>query len=364
MIYAVVMAGGIGERFWPLSTPQRPKQLIPLFEDDPLLVKTIERLGPLVPIERIFVVTSRALRKPVADLVPTLPRDNLILEPVGKNTAPAAALATLKVLMKDPEGIIAMFPSDHFIEGKDDLQRQLIHASKLAERDYIVTFGVRPNCPAMGYGYIRVGEELEGGEDERSNLVRRFVEKPDLGTAKAYVEDGGYLWNSGIFVWGGKFFLDQVEEHAPDLYHSLMDIRQDLGSDGEEEAIERFYGEVERISVDYAVMERSSRIAVIPASFRWDDLGSWTALERVCSAGMGKNVVVGQVILNDVKDSIVYADGGALALLGVKDLGVRRVKDARRVWHRLKAGEVRKLSGGREGARGFTRKMGEWPFSG
>jgi mannose-1-phosphate guanylyltransferase len=343
MIYAVVMAGGIGERFWPLSTPHRPKQLIPLFEDKPLLIRAIERLDPLVPTERTFVITSKTLGKTVGNLIPELPRENLILEPVGKNTAPAAALATLKVLMKDPDGIIAMFPSDHVIEEKDDFQRQVTHASRLAEQDNIVTFGVPPDYPSTGYGYIQVGEPMEDIGGEKSYRIQRFVEKPDIESAKGYVRDGSYLWNSGIFVWGGKFFLDQVQEYSPGIYRSLMEIRQDLDLDNQE-TIDRFYGEVEKISVDYAIMERSNRMVVIPASFKWDDLGSWTALERICPTDAGGNVVIGEAILNDVKDSIVYSENGTVALLGVKDLVVVRLKGLTMVCHRSNVEEVRKLA--------------------
>jgi mannose-1-phosphate guanylyltransferase len=344
MLYAVVMAGGIGERFWPLSTPQRPKQLVPLFDDQPLLVQAIERLNPVLPIERVVVVTSRDLENPVRKLVPSLPADNLILEPIGRNTAPAAALASQKLLLRDSDAVIGMFPADHFIRSEEKFRQQILQAAVVAENNYIVTFGVEPDYPATGYGYIRIGEPLEEVKGEKFHRAEAFVEKPDLETAKTYVKAGNYLWNSGIFVWGAKFFMEQVETHAPEIHASLQDIQSDLEAGREAEALERFYGSVERISVDYAIMERSDRIAVMPAKFSWDDLGSWPSLERVWEVSKGGNVVIGDAILNDVKDSIVYAEDGVIALLGVKDLVVVRVGDVTMVCHRKRAEEVRKLA--------------------
>jgi mannose-1-phosphate guanylyltransferase len=343
MLYAVVMAGGIGERFWPLSTPRRPKQLIPFFEEKPLLVKAIERLDPILPIERVIIITSRVLEGPIRELIPALPEENLILEPIGKNTAPAAALATLKVLKMDPDGVVAMFPSDHFIEGKEEFHDQLLLASLASNLDYIVTFGIRPDYPATGYGYVRLGEPLEDFEGTIHH-VGAFVEKPDINTARKYMEEGGYLWNSGIFVWGGKFFLDQVEEYTPDIYSLLKEIEKDLNTPAEKEALDRFYSEVEKISVDYAIMERSGRILIVPATFQWDDLGSWSALERVIRKDEGGNVVVGKAILNDVRDSIVYSEDGVVALLGVKDIVVVRMGGVTMVCHKDRVEDVRKLA--------------------
>ncbi len=344
MLHAVVMAGGIGERFWPLSTPQCPKQLIPFLEGRSLLSRTIDRLKPLTPLERISVITSRSLESQVRDVLPSLPVENLLLEPLGKNTAPAAALVTLKILRNDPDAVIAMFPADHFIEGKSDFERQLLQAAMLAEQNHIVTFGIRPHYPATGYGYIRIGRKLKEDPVREAFDVAAFVEKPDLETAEEYVRDGGYLWNSGIFVWSGKYFLDQVETHAPDIFRSLAAIRGGLGGGDEEKAIETFYGSVKKISVDYAIMERSDRMVVIPASFTWDDLGSWDALERVLPADSNGNVVVGETILDDVHNSIIYSAEGTLALLGVRDLVVVRVGNVTMVCDKGRAEGVRKLA--------------------
>lgn len=344
MLYAVVMAGGIGERFWPLSTPERPKQLVPFFDDQPLLVQAVERLDPVLPVDRVIVVTSRDLEAPVRELLPSLPADNLILEPLGRNTAPAAAVASRKLLLRDPDAVIGMFPADHIILEKEKFRDQLLQAADIAQNEYIVTFGIEPHYPATGYGYIRLGKSLEEWTDGICHRVEAFVEKPDLQTAKKYVKTGNHLWNSGIFVWGAKFFLEQVETYAPDIHASLQDIQGDLEAGREAKALEKFYGSVERISVDYAIMERSDRIAVIRARFRWDDLGSWSSLERIREVGAGGNIVIGKAILNDVQDSIVYAEDGVIALLGVKDLVVVRVGGVTMVCDRKRAEEVRKLA--------------------
>ncbi len=345
MLHAVIMAGGIGERFWPLSTPERPKQLAPLLGNRPLLAHAVGRLEPVVPLDRVFIITSRNLEGPVKGLFPRLPAGNLVLEPIGKNTAPAAALVTLKILGRDPSGVIAMFPADHFIQDEERFQGQVLHASQVAERGYIVTFGISPGYPATGYGYIKRGELLEESEDGPVYHVGAFVEKPDLETAVGYLSRGDYLWNSGMFVWKGDVFLDEVNRYAPGLYRSLMAIRGEVDTEREGDALDHFYGGADKISVDYAVMERSDRMAVIPAGFRWDDLGSWTSLERISEATDEKgNVTIGNTILQDVHDSIVYASEGTVALVGVHDLVVVRVGEITMVCPKSKAEEVKKLA--------------------
>jgi mannose-1-phosphate guanylyltransferase len=318
--------------------------MIPFFEGRPLLALAVERLEGRIPPERIVVVSSRSLEGPVRDLLPDIPPENLILEPEGKNTAPAAALATRKITGRDPDGVVAMFPSDHYIPDRERFGRQLDDAARLAADGWIVTFGIRPRDAATGYGYIRAGESLEGAGCGEAHRVDAFVEKPDRPTAESYLRDGGYLWNSGIFVWGGKFFLDQVKAHAPAIHDALTAVEGDLDSPREAASLEAFYATVEKISIDYAVMERSDRIAVLPADFRWDDLGSWASLARIHDKDADGNVVVGDALLDDVSDSIVYSEEGTVALLGVRDLVVVRMGDVTLVCTRERAEEVRRLA--------------------
>jgi mannose-1-phosphate guanylyltransferase len=308
--WAVILAGGVGSRFWPLSTPQRPKQLLPLVDDAPLLVNTVRRLAPAVPAERTLVITNASLADAVRSLVPALPADNVIAEPRAAGTGPALAWAALEIERRDANtSVMLCVHADWAIGDEGGFRSTLERAARVAERHRaLVTVGVVPARPDPGLGYIQPGEPIDG-----ARRVARFVEKPDRATAEQMVRDG-YLWNSGIFVWRVKDFLDELRTHAPEVAEAMRT--------GASTNIHRFFAAVRPIAVDYAVMERSARVLVVPGDFGWDDVGTWGALHRVRTRDQGSNAVAGAVHAVDASDNVVHADSGTVVLYGVRDLVV------------------------------------------
>jgi mannose-1-phosphate guanylyltransferase len=308
--WAVILAGGVGSRFWPLSTPQRPKQLLPLVDDAPLLVNTVRRLTPAVPAERTLVITNASLANAVRSLLPALPPENVIAEPRAAGTAPALVWAALEIERRDADtSVMLCVHADWAIGDESAFRSTLESAARVAERNAaLVTVGVVPARPDPGLGYIQPGEAVDG-----ARRVARFVEKPDRATAERMVRDG-YLWNSGIFVWRVKDFLEEVRAHAPEVADAM---RAGAGTD-----IRRFFTSVRPIAVDYAVMERSARVLVLPGDFGWDDVGTWGALHRVRAHDQASNAVAGTVHAVDASGNVVHADAGTVVLYGVRDLVV------------------------------------------
>lgn len=306
--WAVVLAGGVGSRFWPLSTPTRPKQLLPLAGSEPLLTDTLHRFAPLVPPERTLILTTAALVEPIARLAPDLPRRNIIAEPRPAGTAAALAFAAAEIQRRDADAVMICVHADWWVRDPDDYRRRLSEAAALADRHRaLVTVGIVPSRPDPGFGYIQPGERVE--RDARR--VARFVEKPDRATATRLVREG-YLWNSGIFVWRADDFLDEVRALTPEVAPALA-----AGAD-----IERFFQLTTSTSVDVGVLERSARVMVLPGEFGWDDVGTWASLRRVRERDTAGNALNGDVHVVDARDNVVHAEGNTVVLYGVSDLVV------------------------------------------
>ncbi len=312
--WAVVLAGGVGSRFWPLSTPTRPKQLLPLVDQRPMLVATLERLAELVPAERTLVLTNASLAQPIADSLPGLAPANVIPEPRPAGTAAALAYAAATIQRRSgPETVMICVHADWAIADEPAFRATLATAIDVARAQRgLVTVGIVPSRPDPGFGYIQQGDEIEGGGARR---VRRFVEKPSRERAVELCNDG-CLWNSGIFVWRVDDFLDEVRALTPEVAPALAEV------DGEPEEVERYFGAVRSVSVDVGVLERSSRVFVVPGDFGWDDVGTWASLHRVRAADPHGNVVSGTVIASDSANNVVHAEGNAVVLFGVSDLVV------------------------------------------
>jgi mannose-1-phosphate guanylyltransferase len=309
--WAVILAGGVGSRFWPVSTPARPKQLLPLATEEPLLSDALVRLAPLAPPERTLVLTNAALVEPIAALAPQIPRENLIAEPRPAGTAAALAWAAAEIERRaGSEAVMISVHADWFVGDPEGFRGALAHAADVAERHHaLVTVGVVPVRGDPGFGYIQPSVELEPGV----RRVARFVEKPDRVRAAAMVADG-YLWNSGIFVWRVGDFLSEVQAHTPEIAPHLAAHRADLAG---------FFAAVTTgIAVDVGVLERSSRVLVLRGDFGWDDVGTWAALRRVRPSDEQGNAVVGPVHALEARDNVVHADGNAVVLYGVSDLVV------------------------------------------
>ncbi len=340
-IHPVILAGGRGERFWPLSRRSRPKQLLPLLSDRPMIADTIERLHGLADAQDAWIITARDLLPSVRSAVPRIPADHVIGEPVGRNTAPAVALAAWWLRGAGRDAVAAVLPSDHRIEPAGQFRDELGAAARAAlERRAIVVLGIPPTRPETGYGYIEMGEPVEPGSPART--VVAFREKPDVTTAARYVADGRHLWNAGMFLFSPTVMLEELESHAPELAALLPLLPE--GPDGIGAALDRFYAAAPSISIDHAVMERTRKAVVIPARFHWDDLGSWAALATAHEARDGAgNVARGRALFHDASGVIAFSEGGLVAALGVKDLVIVRTGDVTLVCARDRAQDVRAL---------------------
>jgi mannose-1-phosphate guanylyltransferase len=308
--WAVILAGGVGSRFWPLSTPERPKQLLPLVNDQPLLLNTLQRLSEIAPPERTLVLTNASLVDAISALAPGLPRKNIIAEPRPAGTAAALTWAAHEIETRDgPDAAMLCVHADWSIGDDAGFRDTLLAAERVArEENALVTVGIVPTRPDPGFGYIEPGDGSAG----ESRAVTRFVEKPDRQKAETMMHDG-YLWNSGIFVWTVGNFLDEVRAHTPEVSAALANASAGL---------EIFFGAVKPVSVDVGVMERSHKVRVLSGDFGWDDVGTWGALRRVKPEDRAGNVTSGDVYALDAKGNVIHAEGNSVVLYGVSDLVV------------------------------------------
>lgn len=340
-VYAVIMAGGVGARFWPLSRRANPKQLLPLGPtDESLLAATVRRITDVVPAERVLIVTSQNLAEATAAAVPQVPRANILAEPVGRNTAPCIAWAAAHVRRLDPKGILAVLPADHHIGNEPEYVRILKLGTTTAEKGGLVTVGIKPNRPETGYGYIEVGPETGGGV----HRAARFVEKPTLEKAEALLRTGNHVWNSGMFFFSAETILSEVAKHLPKLHADVGEIDKAAAEGKEMAAIERLYPAMESISIDYGIMERAESVQVVPADFGWSDLGSWTtAWELAEQDAAGNALPEGAVAVDSSGTYVRTAKGKLVAVIGVHDLIVVDTDDALLIMPRSRAQDVRSV---------------------
>ena len=342
--YAVILAGGKGERFWPLSTARRPKQMLALAGDTPLLAQAVDRLDGLVPAENVFVITNADLVEACAEAATRVPRANIIGEPVGRDTAPAVALGGAMVRAKSPDASFCVITADHIIGDLEAYRATLRAGMELAaRRDVLITIGIPPTMPSTGFGYIEADERLEDVGGIAFLRARRFVEKPDRETAEAYLAAGSFYWNSGIFVWSATGLHAAFARHRPDLA-ALMDRLTEAAREGDiEEVLRDIYPGLEKISIDYALMESAQNIVMAKGAFAWDDVGAWTALANHFPADAAGNVPVGRVEALDATGNIVYSRDRLTALVGVKDLVVVQAEGVTLVCHRDRCQEIKTL---------------------
>ena len=341
--YAVIMAGGIGERFWPRSRQNLPKQFLPLLGERSLLQQSCERIQNLVPPENILVVTGREHLSLAREQLPHLPETNFLSEPQGRNTAPCIGLAAVHLRRRDPDGVMLVFPADHLVQGREDFTCCMEKALELSSStDSLVTVGIIPTRPETGYGYIEREEEAFPGTPP-AYRVRRFVEKPDYHNAVQYLHSGRYLWNSGIFAWKVGLILEKMQKHLPGLYRGLEKIAAGIGTAVEQDILESIFPSLPAISVDYGVMEKETNLLVVQGDFGWDDLGSWSALAECFSGDEAQTVGMGQHVGIDTTGCLVYGENSLIATLGVSNLVIVQEKDVVLVCPKERAQEVKKL---------------------
>ncbi|MCA9562910.1 MAG: mannose-1-phosphate guanylyltransferase [Myxococcales bacterium] len=340
MNHAIIMAGGSGTRFWPLSRREKPKQLLPLWGDRTLVDLTFERLRGFAPPERIYVVTGEHLAGPISEVLPDLPAENLIVEPSARNTLPCIALAAEVVAQRDSEATLGVFAADHYVSGEVAFLRTCSLGDRSAQQGQIATIGVRPTRPETGYGYIKYKRQ-EGPVLP----VEAFVEKPDRKTALTYLEDGRYLWNAGIFFLSIETLRRELAAQQPKMADQFNEIGAAL-SRGDKDEVGRIFAEVDSISLDYGIMEGADGVCVIPAEFEWNDVGHWAALDEVLSTDPSSNIVTGEVCAIDSESSVLInqsSTGKLLAVVGLKDVVVVDTEDATLVLPKDQAQRVREV---------------------
>ncbi len=320
--YAVVMAGGRGERLWPWSRSKKPKQFLPLAGEEALLRQTVNRLLKLMPPENIIIAAGIHLAEPLAEILPDIPWDNMLLEPVGRNTLPCVGLAALKIIGKDPEASMLVVPSDQAV-APDELYVETLERALTAaeEADYISLIGIVPTRPESGYGYIKATEQAP--DFSQGNLVDRFVEKPTVEKAQQMLDEGDFYWNSGIFAWSCRRLLKEIAEFQPELKKILDQLMPKISQEGQAEALAELFPECPSISVDYGILEKTDRLLVIPGRFAWDDLGSWASVrERSPYIPGDSNRVRGKHIGVATENCHVVAGDQLVATLGLKDVTI------------------------------------------
>ncbi len=344
--FIVIIAGGKGERFWPQSRAPRPKHLLPVVGSKPLLTQTIDRVKPLVPAKNIFVITSAVQEKGVRKICKGIPAANIIAEPVGRDTAAAVGLAAAVVGARDPQGIFAVLPADHVIHDSATYQADLKAAFAAAEADAVmVTIGIKPTEPATGFGYIQQGESWRTFNRRPVFRVKRFVEKPQQDVAEGYLASGDYAWNAGMFVWSVPVVESALAQHAPELDAALKPIRAALAKKRPLAGVlKKVYPTLPKISVDYALLEKSTNVVMLPSSFDWDDVGAWPAVAKHFTPDAAGNVSRGLTMVEQGANNIVFSEGKHLvAVVGVEDMVVVHTPDATLVCPKSKVQEIKAL---------------------
>lgn len=339
IIYGVIMAGGGGTRFWPLSRKERPKQLLNLSGKDLMINETLARLLKVTASENIYIVTNvgqvAAMKKAVGGRIPS---ENILSEPAARNTSACIGYAAAKIIKTRGDGVMIVTPSDAYVQNEIEYANVLKHAAVAAENGGIVTVGIKPAFPSTGYGYIKYEKS-----DKKVNKAYRFVEKPDRVTAERYFNEGGYAWNSGIFIWKASVALDKIKMFLPDVYSDITRISEVIGTEKEIETLNEVYPSIRAISIDYGVMEKSDDIRVIEGDFGWNDVGSWDMLNILHKTDENGNIAVGDAVIVDSKDSTVYSENRTVAVLGLDGIVVAETEDAVLVCPKSRAQDVKKI---------------------
>lgn len=344
MIVAVIMAGGKGERFWPKSRIHTPKQFLNLTGNGTMIQLTVQRLTPLIPPEKIFVVTGKEYEEQIKSQLPELPESNIILEPIGRDTAPCIGLAAVTIEKKYPEAVMMVLPADHLISDQKEYLNTLRCAVEQAKAERcIVTIGINPTTPETGFGYIKSGELTSEIDGIPVLEVEHFTEKPNRETAMKFLRTGKYYWNSGIFIWKVSTIRKLIEIHMPELHDRLEMISDVLGRKEEAQVLIDQFMQMQKISIDYGILEKADEIYVIPGHFGWDDVGSWIALERISELDNEGNLVTGRFISLDTKKCIVDCPKKVVATIGVEDLVIVDTEDVLFICHKDRSQDIKKI---------------------
>ncbi len=340
-IFAVIMAGGVGSRFWPRSTEKTPKQLLKIFGENTMIQDTVDRLQGLVENEDIFVITNKIQRPEIINQLKNVPAENIIEEPFGRNTAACIGLASLIVKEKSNDGVTIILPADHIIKEKKEFHKTLMTAAKFAyESKGLVTIGINPTRPETGYGYIQIDETVVS---DNVYSVLSFAEKPNYATAVRFLESGDFLWNSGMFIWRVDTILEEIHQYLPDLHEGLEKIRKDIGKPAYSNTLATVYGQLKNISIDYGIMEKSQKVFLTKGNFSWSDVGSWEEVFTLSKKDENGIAKVGDIFTDMVVDSYIYSPDKFTAVIGVDNLIIINTKDALLICRRDQGQNVKKV---------------------
>jgi mannose-1-phosphate guanylyltransferase len=340
----MIMAGGSGTRFWPRSRESKAKQFLPIFGKKTLIQQTIERFNAIVGSENVCIVAKKEQEALFKKYAPQIPRSNFIFEPIGKDTAPCIGLAAVTIHKRNPDAVMVVTPSDHLIRDQSKYKKAILAAGQLAkEENGFVTIGIVPDRPATGFGYIQIDGKQGSFYGVEAFRVKTFAEKPNVETAKSFLESGDFFWNSGIFVFRTSVYLKAVEEFLPDLYDGLCEIREHLDKPGYDDALQRVYQQIRSISIDFGIMEKASNVFCVRGDFRWSDLGSWEQVYKLSGKDDQGNTLSGNVVLIDTRNSFVYTDEGVVGVLGLENVVVVQEAGVTLVCRMDKTEDVKKI---------------------
>ncbi len=344
-IYAVLMAGGVGTRFWPRSRSRNPKQVLNIVDHDTMIQATYRRLEGLIDRDHLIIVTHYDQKEIIQDQLPDLEEDNFILEPLGRNTAPCIGLAAVQIVVQDPDGIMVVLPADHLVKNVEEFQHVVKLAARfVGENDGLVTLGIQPTEPATGYGYIQRSGKVQELDGHTIYRVKTFAEKPNYETAVRFLESGDFYWNSGMFIWKASTILQEISEKLPEIYEGLMEIKDHLGQPNYFDKVADVYRRIRSISIDYGVMQTAENVYVIPTDMGWSDVGSWETVYEISPKDKNKNAAFcKELVAVDSCRSYVYSPDKVVALVGVENLIVVDTGDALLICKRSRAQDVREV---------------------
>jgi len=340
-LFALIMAGGIGSRFWPRSKEKTPKQLLKIIGENTMIQSTVDRLDGIISKENIFIITNKIQREEIIRQLPEIPAENILEEPFGRNTAACIGLASIIIEEKCNDAVIVVLPADHIIRDKESFHKTLALAADFAYKDKgLVTIGIIPTRPETGYGYIQIDDEIV---TENIHRVLTFAEKPNYATAVRFLDSGDFLWNSGMFIWRTDSILEEIRKYMPELFEGLETIKQSIHTPNFEEVLRHVYGQLKNISIDYGIMEKSQKVFLTKGDFSWSDVGSWEEVYQLSEKSEDGNAIIGKVFTDMTSESYIYSPDKFTAVIGVENFIVINTDDALLICRRDKAQDVKKI---------------------
>lgn len=343
-MFAVIMAGGVGTRFWPRSRKEKPKQFLSILDSKTMIQSTVKRLSPLIKKEKIFYILNPQQKPQLIEQIPDVPEENIILEPCGKNTAPCIGLVALHLKQINPEATMVVLPSDHIVTDKKTFHKVLnIGKNIVEETNGLVTIGITPDRPATGFGYIQQSEKVSEFNGISVFRVKTFAEKPNKETAQLFLKSGDFVWNSGMFLWKVSTILEEIKIHIPELFVGLEKLEKHIGKSNYQQHLNKFYKQIRSVSIDYGVMEHAQNVYVIRCNIGWNDIGSWEEIYKLTPKDKNGNVIVGNGLAINCKNCFIYSDNDLVTLTGMEDTIAVKSENAVLFCHRDKTQDVKEI---------------------